>query len=74
MKKLVCDKCGKEVTDRYDIEAILEGTVAWQTSRKAQGKEPRGLFPCENYRNCGGEMTDNKAKGKGLFGRGGKSD
>lgn len=74
MKKLVCDRCGLEVTDRYDIEAILEGTVAWQDSRKAKGEVSRGFFPCADYRNCNGELVDTKTKGKGLFGRGGKSD
>ncbi|MEE8418729.1 MAG: hypothetical protein V3S02_01295 [Dehalococcoidales bacterium] len=74
MKKLVCDKCGKEVTDRYDIEEILAGAAAWQASRKARGEEPIGLFPCEDYRNCGGVMCDSKTKRKGLFGLGGSSD
>lgn len=74
MKKLVCDKCGLEVTGGYNIEKILEGTAAWQASRKAKGEESRGFFPCADYRNCAGELIDAKKQGKGLFGRGGNSD
>lgn len=74
MKKLACDRYGKEVTDRYDIEAIFEGAAAWQASRNAQDEEPRGFLPREDYRNCGGEMGDAKTKRKGLFHRGGNSD
>lgn len=70
-KKLVCDRCGKELTDKNSIEAILEGTEAWQDSRFAQGINPRGLFPCKNFINCGGEMV--AVKEKGFFNRGGNN-
>ena len=71
MKKLVCDKCGNEINDRGQIELILDGCAAWQDSRKAMGVIARGYFPCEDHRNCGGEMVENKTKRKGLFGLGG---
>jgi hypothetical protein len=57
MKKLVCDRCGKEVSDPEAIDLIIVGMDAWQNSVKARGEEPRGIFPCEYYRNCGGEMV-----------------
>jgi len=56
MKKLVCDRCGNELTEPYNIELALEGMEAWQASVRARGAEPRGLFPCEYYVRCGGEM------------------
>ncbi len=56
MKKLVCDRCGRELTERQDIDLVLEGAEAWQAAVRARGAEPRGLFPCENYIHCGGEM------------------
>ncbi len=71
-KKLVCDRCGKELTDKDAIGVALEGAEAWQMSVIDRDGMPRGLFPCEDYRHCGGEMKE--AKGKGIFGRGGKSD
>ena len=57
-KKLVCDRCGKELSDRDTIEFALEGSRAWQASVRERGAEPRGIFPCENYIRCGGEMID----------------
>jgi len=68
-KKLICDMCGNELTDKSYIEAIFEGAEAWQDSRLSQGIIPRGFFPCENFRNCGGEMI--AVKEKGFFHRGG---
>lgn len=56
MKKLICDQCGREITDPGDIELVLAGRIAWQNSVKAKGEEPRGIFPCQNYRICEGEM------------------
>jgi len=56
MKKLVCDRCGLELTSQNDLNMVLKGMDAWQNSVKSRGEEPRGIFPCENYRNCGGEM------------------
>jgi len=56
MKKLVCDRCGKELTNKLDIELALEGKEAWEASARASGAEPRGVIPCENFVRCGGEM------------------
>ncbi|MBI4180422.1 MAG: hypothetical protein HY528_00645 [Chloroflexi bacterium] len=56
MKKLVCDRCGKELTGKDDIEMALEGQSAWATAARARGAEPRGIFPCENFIRCDGEM------------------
>jgi len=74
MKKLVCDKCGNEVTDREGIAVMLEGSAAWHASVKSRGMEPRGYFPCRDHRNCAGEMIEFKTKRRGLFQRGGDSD
>ncbi len=71
-KKLVCDRCGNEITNKYAIELLLDGAEAWQISVINRDSMPRGLFPCENYRHCGGEMKS--PKGRGLFRRGGNSD
>ena len=72
MKKLICDRCGMELTDKHDIELVLEGMDAWQGAVRARGAEPRGVFPCENYVRCGGEMelVDDKRKSR----QGGKAD
>jgi len=70
-KRLICDRCGRELTDKDDIELALEGAEAWQLSVIDRNDIPRGLFPCENYRHCGGEMM--QPKGKGLFHRGGNN-
>ncbi len=56
MKKLMCDRCGRELTNPADIELVLAGMEAWQNSVRARGEEPRGIFPCEYYRICKGEM------------------
>ncbi|MDP6127804.1 MAG: hypothetical protein QF432_06620 [Dehalococcoidales bacterium] len=71
-KKLVCDRCGNEVSNKYAIELLLEGAEAWQLSVIERDSMPRGLFPCENYRLCGGEM--NPPKSKSLFSRGGDDE
>lgn len=66
MEKLICDKCGFEITEREDIYLALEGTDAWQDAQRGRGCEPRGLFPCKYYFQCQGEMLlvkeDNKRK------------
>ena len=56
IKKLVCDRCGKEITEKEDIEIALEGKQAWAGAVRARGGKPRGVLPCENYVRCGGEM------------------
>ncbi|MFC2056972.1 hypothetical protein ACFLTO_05350 [Chloroflexota bacterium] len=65
MKKLVCDKCRAELTDKYAIELALEGKEAWEATVRAWGAEPRGVFPCEHYVRCGGEMK--LLSGKRIF-------
>jgi len=57
MQKLVCDRCGLELTDREDINLALEGKWAWEAACRAHGVEPRGILPCENYVRCGGEIV-----------------
>ncbi|GEM_PF-5307098 len=57
-KKLVCDRCGEELSDKDDIELALDGTVSWHTFLKDRGDEPRGVFPCKNWIRCRGEMID----------------
>ncbi len=57
MIKLVCDRCGRELTDPPEIELALDGMEAWRASVRARGEEPRGVFPCEHYARCGGEMV-----------------
>ena len=56
MKKLVCDRCEAELTDKYGVELALEGKEAWEAAVRARGAEPRGVSPCENFIHCGGEM------------------
>jgi len=57
MQKLVCDRCGLELTDRDDIELAIEGKWAWEAACRAHGVEPRGILPCKNYVRCGGEIV-----------------
>ena len=56
MKKLVCDKCGMELTEKYDMDQALAGMNAWATAARARGAEPRGVIPCGNFIRCDGEM------------------
>ena len=56
MKKLAYDRCGLGLTDKYDLELVLEGKETWQASVRARGAEPRGILPCQNFIRCGGEM------------------
>ena len=56
MKKLVCDRCGLELTDKGDMELALEGKKTWESATRARGAEPRGVYPCRNYIRCGGEL------------------
>ncbi len=57
MEKLVCDRCGFELTDIDDIDLALEGKEAWAVSCRARGVEPRGILPCQHYIRCGGEVV-----------------
>ncbi len=54
--KLVCDRCGLELTEKEDVELALEGKRAWEAAVRARGAEPRGVFPCQNFIRCSGEM------------------
>ncbi len=56
-KKLRCDRCGLELSDRDDVGLALEGEDAWHASARSWGGEPRGVLPCENYLRCGGEIV-----------------
>ena len=57
MEKLVCDRCGCELTDRDDIYLVFEGREAWEASCRSRGVEPRGFLPCKHYVRCGGEIV-----------------
>lgn len=75
MEKLVCDRCGFELTEREEIVLALDGTDAWQGACRSRGEEPRGVFPCKFYFQCKGQMImttarEEKKRKKGLFGRG----
>jgi len=72
-KKLRCDRCGFELSDPEDVELAFECSHTWHASVRAEGGEPRGVFPCENYIRCHGEIVEvlgwrSKAK-RLLFGR-----
>ncbi|MGD1039609.1 MAG: hypothetical protein ABR914_02150 [Dehalococcoidales bacterium] len=56
MEKLVCDKCGFELTELEDINLAFEGMEAWQEAQKNRGTEARGVFPCKYFAQCQGEM------------------
>jgi hypothetical protein len=56
MEKLVCDKCGFELTEPEDINLAIDGMEAWQEAQRNRGCEPRGLFPCKYFAQCQGEM------------------
>jgi hypothetical protein len=64
MEKLVCDKCGFELTELEDIELAFEGMDAWQEAQQKRGVEPRGVFPCKYYFQCQGEMIPVKGSRK----------
>ncbi|MFH1382287.1 MAG: hypothetical protein ABIH70_05270 [Chloroflexota bacterium] len=55
--RLVCDRCGFELTDEKEIELALEGKEAWQNAARGRGVEPRGVIPCKYFASCNGEMT-----------------
>jgi len=57
MRKLVCDRCGLELTDVDDIDLAFEGAAAWAATCRERGVEPRGIIPCKNYIRCGGEIV-----------------
>ena len=67
-KKLVCDRCGYELTEPDDIDLALEGQAAWERSVRERGEAPRGIIPCKNYVRCHGEMLMVEER-RGLFQR-----
>jgi hypothetical protein len=69
MKILVCDRCGFELTEKDDINLVVEGSESWKTAVREKGVEPRGVYPCKNYIRCQGEMLFQEKKKKGLFQR-----
>lgn len=56
MKKLVCDRCGRELTQKDDVDLAFEGKNSWAESVKAMGGKARGVFPCEHIIRCSGQM------------------
>ena len=56
MKKLICDRCGFEITEKWDVDKALDGMDAWRNTQRSRGVEPRGVFPCKYYFQCNGEM------------------
>ena len=67
ISRLICDRCGFELTDRDDIELALEGMNAWHDGQRSRGEEPRGLFPCKFYFQCHGEMIVVDRQGRKVF-------
>jgi hypothetical protein len=57
MKILVCDRCGFELTERDDINQVMEGSESWQTATRGRGEQPRGVYPCKYFIRCQGEMV-----------------
>ncbi|MDD4875732.1 MAG: hypothetical protein PHQ86_01165 [Dehalococcoidales bacterium] len=57
MEKLICDRCGFEITDKDGINLVYEGGSTWANSVRLRGLEPRGILPCKNYIRCGGEIV-----------------
>jgi hypothetical protein len=56
MEKLVCDRCGLELTEPEDIDLAFAGRRAWEKAARGRGIKPRGILPCKNYIRCGGEI------------------
>ena len=72
-KKLRCDRCGLELTEKDDLDQAYDGMAAWHTVARTRGIEPRGVLPCKNYIRCGGEIVEINEQKQGwlskLFGR-----
>ena len=54
-EKLVCDQCGQTYTDQGTIDMAKKMSDQWADICKAEGVEPRGLYPCPNI-TCRGEL------------------
>ena len=57
-KKLRCYRCGLELSDKEDVYAAYDGMQAWQEAARSRGINPKGILPCKNYANCGGEIVE----------------
>ncbi len=69
MKILVCDRCGFELTEKDDINMVMEGSNSWKIAIRERGEQPRGIYPCKNYIRCQGEMQMVEKKRKSFFRR-----
>lgn len=69
MKILVCDRCGFELTEKDDINMVIEGSNSWKIAVRERGEQPRGIYPCKNYIRCQGEMQMVEKKRKSFFRR-----
>ena len=71
-KILCCDRCDFKLTFPEDVEFAYECSHTWHEAVRREGREPRGVFPCENYIRCGGEIVEPPgllARVKKLLGR-----
>lgn len=77
-KKLRCDRCGLELTEKDDLDLAYDGMAAWQAAARARGFNPRGILPCKNYVRCGGEIVEVNERWQGwlkkIFGRQGNTE
>lgn len=55
MEKLVCDRCGKEYTDKESIDSAKRRKEEWEALVRADHDYPRGICPCPTYA-CPGEL------------------
>ena len=67
-KKLRCDRCGLEITEKEELDLAYDGMAAWHAAARARGLKPRGILLCKNYLRCGGELVEVKEH-NGLLGR-----
>ena len=58
MRKLRCDRCGLELTEKEDLDAAYEGQEAWYMAQRSRGLKARGVLPCKNYIRCHGEVVE----------------
>jgi len=56
-KKLRCDRCGLELSEKEEVNLAYDGMAAWHAAARARGIRPRGVLPCKNYIRCGGEIV-----------------
>jgi len=50
MEKLVCDKCGFELTELEDINLAFEGMEAWQEAQQLRGQRTARGFSLQIFR------------------------